>query len=278
MGLSWAAARSVDGAVKEHPCVDVVIPVFNGQETIVAALNSVLTGQGGWVRRIILVDDGSLDETASIIRKLGSPLIELVSTPNQGVARARNLGIEKASAEWIAFLDADDVWMPGKLEAQLRCAEETGSGFVCGSVSVQSSMASCEIPPKRLARGNFVATSSVLVKRTVLQQIQPVFTPGMSFAEDYLAWLKCVTLTPGYYLSIKLVDYILSERPRYRWGQILGNILALNFRYACFLGQAGAGRSQRIELGWAVFLGSLRSVLSIIKRFIGAYRAGPLNP
>jgi len=241
--------------VTEQPCVDVVIPVFNGQETIVAALNSVLTGQGGWVRRIIVVDDGSRDETASIIRKLGSPLIELVSTPNQGVARARNLGIEKASAEWVAFLDADDVWMPGKLEAQLGCAAEAGAGFVCGSVSAQSSMASCQISPKRLARGNFVATSSVLVRRSVLQQIQPVFTPGMSFAEDYLAWLKCVTLTPGYYLSIKLVDYILSERPRYRWGQILRNILALNYRYARFLGQAGAGWSQRVVLGGLSFWG-----------------------
>lgn len=264
--------------MSEQPCVDVVIPVYNGQETITAALNSVLIGQGGWVRRIIVVDDGSRDETAAIIRSLHSPLIELVSTPNQGVARARNLGIEKASAEWIAFLDADDLWMPGKLEAQLRSAKEAGAGFVCCSVSAQSSMASCEISPTRLARGNFVATSSVLVKRSVLQQIQPVFTPGMSFAEDYLAWLKCVTLTPGYYLSIKLVDYILSERPRYRWGQILRNILALNIRYAQFLGKTGAGWAQRLGLGWAVFLGSLRSVLSIIKRFIRAYRAGSLNP
>ena len=260
--------------MSKRPCVDVVIPVFNGQETIVSALNSVLTDQGGWVHRIIVVDDGSRDNTAAIIRKMNSPIIELVSTPNQGVARARNLGIEKASAEWIAFLDADDVWMPGKLEAQLRCAEEAGAGFVCGAVSVQSSMATCEISPKRLARGNFVATSSVLVRRSVLQQIQPVFTPGMSFAEDYLAWLKCVTLTPGYFLSIKLVDYILSERPRYRWGQILYNIGALNVCYARFLHQIGVGVRQRLGLVFAVFLGSLRSVLSICKRFIRSYIAG----
>lgn len=261
-----------------QPCVDVVIPVFNGQETIVTALNSVLHDQSCWVRRIIVIDDGSRDDTTEVIRQLNSPLIEIVSTPNQGVARARNLGIEKARAEWIAFLDADDVWMPGKLEAQLHCAREAGAGFVCGSARILSSTVSCEITPKRLAWGNFVATSSVLVRRSVLQQIQPVFTPGMSFAEDYLAWLKCVTLTPGYFLSIKLVDYILSERPRYRWAQILCNILLLNFRYARFLGQLGVQWSRRIELGWALFLGSLRSVLSIIKRFIRAYRLGSLNP
>jgi len=254
--------------------VDVVIPVFNGQETIVAALDSVLIGQGGWVHRIIVIDDGSRDETVATIRKLGCPLIEIVSTPNQGVARARNLGIEKATADWIAFLDADDLWVPGKLETQLRCAEEVGSGFVCSSVSAQSSMASCEISPKRLARGNFVATSSVLVRRSVLQQIQPVFTPGMPFAEDYLAWLKCVTLTPGYFLSIKLVDYTLSERPRYRWGQILFNICAVNVGYARFLRQIGVGVTRRLSLVFVVFLGSLRSVLSICKRFIRSYIAG----
>lgn len=257
--------------MNQQPCVDVVIPVFNGENTIISALNSVLTGQGAWVRRIIVVDDGSHDDTAKIIQNLDSPLVELVSTPNQGVARARNLGIGKTSTEWIAFLDADDVWMPGKLDMQLRAAKETGAGFVCGSVSAKASMASFEISPKQLARGNFVATSSVLVKRSVLQQIQPVFTPGMSFAEDYLAWLKCVTLTPGYYLSIKLVDYILSERPRYRWGQILRNIVAMNFRYARFLSQIGVEPTQRLGLVFAVFLGSLLSVLSICKRFIRSY-------
>jgi len=264
--------------VSKQPCVDVVIPVFNGRETIVSAIESVLTEQGTYVRRIIVVDDGSRDDTVERVRSLGSSMIELVSTPNQGVARARNLGIKKATAEWIAFLDADDVWMPGKLEAQLSSARQHGVGFVCGSVSAQSTLPSCRISPQLLARGNFVATSSVLVQRSVLQQIQPVFTPGMTFAEDYLAWLKCVTLTPGYYLSNKLVDYILSERPRYRWAQILRNIAALNIRYACFLGAAGAGWAQRFELGWAVFWGSWRSVLSIIKRFIRAYRAGSLNP
>jgi glycosyltransferase involved in cell wall biosynthesis len=264
----------MDGAVKEPTCVDVVIPVFNGRETIRAALASVLAGQGDCVHRIILVDDGSSDDTAQVVQGLGSPLIELVRTPNQGVARARNLGIEKSTAEWVAFLDADDVWMPGKLQAQLTAARKHGAGFVCGSVSAQSVMPSGTISAKVLARGNFVATSSALVKRSVLQQISPVFIPGMSFAEDYLAWLKCVTLTPGYYLSTKLVDYILSERPRYRWGQILRNIIAMNCRYARFLRQIGAGPTQRLGLGVALFMGSLRSVLSIIKRFTSSYRAG----
>ena len=100
--------------------MDVVIPVFNGVETIGDALTSVLNQQGDWVHRIIVIDDGSSDNTAKLVQDIGSPLIEIVSTPNQGVAKARNLGIEISAAEWIAFLDADDVWMPCKAENQIR--------------------------------------------------------------------------------------------------------------------------------------------------------------
>ena len=254
-------------------CVDVVLPVYNGKETIRKALNSVFAQQGDWVNRILVIDDGSSDDTAKLVQDLGNPLIQIVSTPNKGVAKARNLGIEKSTAEWIAFLDADDVWMPNKLVEQLRMAQEYDVGFVCASVSANSFMASCRINPQLLARGNFVATSSVLVKRSVLTRIQPVFTPGMSFAEDYLAWLKCVTLSPGYYIADKLVDYVLSKRPRYSWGLILRNIIAMNIRYASFLREINALPKQRIGLSFAVGVGSLRSILSICKRFIASYRS-----
>jgi hypothetical protein len=94
----------------------------------------------------------------------------------------------------------------------------------------------------------------------------------MSFAEDYLAWLKCVTLSPGYYIADKLVDYILSERPRYRWSLIFRNIIVLNIRYASFLNEINAQPKQRIGLAFAVGFGSLRSTLSICKRFLASYR------
>lgn len=272
--VSAAGTFVVDAPVNERPCVDVVIPVFNGRESIQAALNSVFEQKGEHIHRVIVIDDGSRDDTAQVVQILGNPLIELVRTPNQGVARARNLGIEKSTAEWIAFLDADDVWMPGKLAAQLTAAREHCAGFVCGSVSNQSLMPSGLISVKTLARGNFVATSSVLVKRDILQKLQPVFTPGMSFAEDYLAWLKCVTLAPGYYISTKLVDYILSERPRYRWGQILCNLVTMNTLYGVFLKTTEVPFLKRFGLSMVVFLGSLLSLLSIVKRFIQSYGTG----
>jgi teichuronic acid biosynthesis glycosyltransferase TuaG len=255
-------------------CVDVVIPVFNGRETIRAAIESVLKQEGDWLHRIIVIDDGSSDGTDQVVNDLCCPIIEFIRTPNQGVAKARNLGIERSTAEWVAFLDSDDVWMPTKLKVQFAVVNEYCSGFVCGAASECALMPSGVISANMLARGNFVATSSVLVKRSVLQKIIPVFTPGMTFAEDYLAWLKCVTLTPGYYTAIKLLDYTLSEHPRYNWRQILVNIVAVNLRYARFLSQINFGYAQQFILIFRLFIGSGRSVLSIIKRFIRSYRAG----
>jgi len=258
----------MDNLVNSLPCVDVVVPVFNGRKTIHAALQSVFDQQGSLVRRIIVVDDGSTDGTAGFIQGLYHPLIQLVCTPNHGVSMARNLGIDQSTAEWIAFLDADDVWMPGKLQAQLAVAQHYGAGFVCTSVSTRPAIGAGKIEVTTLVSGNFIATSSVLVKRSVLRQIRPVFKPGMSFAEDYLAWLKCLTLTSGYYLSTKQVEYSLSRHPRYRWGQILLNMAILNLYYGTFLHCSGVSPAQRFKLSLAVFLGSLRSLISILKRFI----------
>jgi glycosyltransferase involved in cell wall biosynthesis len=261
----------MDTPLNMLPCVDVVVPVFNGRKTIAAALQSILAQEGCLVCKIIVVDDGSTDGTASVIKGLSNPLIELISTPNQGVSRARNLGIDHTTAEWIAFLDADDVWMPNKLQVQLAAAQANGAGFVCASVGKKTGIPAGKITPRMLARGNFIATSSVVVKGHVLRQISPVFIPEMSFAEDYLAWLKCLTLTPGYYHSSKLVNYSLSQYPRYRWTRILLCMVQLNHRYNTFLLRSGVNWLDGFKLSVAVLLGSSRSLLSIIKRFITSY-------
>jgi glycosyltransferase involved in cell wall biosynthesis len=247
--------------------IDVVIPVFNGAKTIEKALRSVAQQDTGLIGRIIVIDDGSNDDSAEVVLALNLPEVELMQTENRGVAAARNLGIECSTAEWIAFLDADDVWVVGKLKAQLEAAKNHQAGFICGSINAMPVMDSRLIDAKRLSKGNFVATSTVLVRRDVLAHIQPVFASGMSFAEDYLAWLKCLTVCQGYYLSTTLATYDLSERPRYNWAQILRNIWRTNSLYAVFLSSEKIPVSERVLIQSSLALGSLRSVLSILKRF-----------
>lgn len=254
-------------------CVDVVVPVFNGRASIVQALESALAQDGPWLNRIIVIDDGSTDGTSEVVGAMGSERIKLVRTTNQGVAAARNLGISQSRSPWIAFLDADDWWEKDKLATQLRAAAQTGAGFVCGAVNHHPVSRSRVITAWSLWKGNSVATSSVLVRREVLAQIAPVFQVDMRFAEDYLAWLKCLTLTKGYYVASNVAAYILSETPRYRWAQIINNLTRLNIIFARFLWGRESGFLKKTILPAALFLGSLLSLASIAKRFLSSVRS-----
>jgi teichuronic acid biosynthesis glycosyltransferase TuaG len=254
-------------------CVDVVLPVFNGRSTIEQALDSVLKQSGPWLHHIIVVDDGSTDGTADLVASLGQARIQLLRTPNQGVAAARNLGVQTAQAPWIAFLDADDWWLQDKLQKQLQAAEQHGAGFVCGAVNNQAVQGLAALSAWTLCKGNTVATSSVLVQRDVLLRIAPVFQTGMPFAEDYLAWLKCLTITPGYYVASTVAMYLLSPVPRYRWGVILRNMLRMNGLYAQFLWRQKLPLHTKTGLPLALLAGSLVSLASIGKRFLQSARA-----
>ncbi len=97
------------------PFFSVVIPVYNKQAHIRATITSVLL-QEEKDYEIIIVNDGSTDESKKIILEFDDPKIRCFSTENKGVSKARNLGIQKAKGELIAFLDADDYWYPNHLE------------------------------------------------------------------------------------------------------------------------------------------------------------------
>lgn len=101
------------------PAVSVVIPLYNKSPYIARALNSVLS-QTIQDFEVIVVDDGSTDNGAEVVKVFNDPRIRLIQQKNRGVSAARNRGIEEAHAELIAFLDADDEWMREHLRTLLR--------------------------------------------------------------------------------------------------------------------------------------------------------------
>lgn len=105
--------------------VSVVIPVHNGEEHLREAIDSVLTQTYDPVD-IIVVDDGSTDESARVVQSFGS-LVRYCQQPQSGPSAARNRGVEVADGEWIAFLDADDLWEPEKVRKQLAALAEHGA-------------------------------------------------------------------------------------------------------------------------------------------------------
>ena len=99
--------------------VSVVIPVYNCEQYIAECIDSVL-GQTYENFEIIIIDDGSSDDSVKIVSEYDNDRIKLFRQNNSGSAVARNCGVEQASGIWIAFLDADDTWLPDKLQKQLE--------------------------------------------------------------------------------------------------------------------------------------------------------------
>jgi glycosyltransferase involved in cell wall biosynthesis len=109
--------------------ISCIIPVFNGEQYLAEAVESVLA-QSHQPIEIVVVDDGSTDGTPAVARAFGSRLT-YISQPRGGPAAARNRGVEQSCAELVAFLDADDVWLPEKVSLQVRRMEENPGVDLC---------------------------------------------------------------------------------------------------------------------------------------------------
>jgi glycosyltransferase involved in cell wall biosynthesis len=162
--------------------VSVVIPAHNAEHTIDETLRSIRS-QTHQALDIIVVDDGSRDQTAAIVRRHGSidPRVRLIEQPNAGVAAARNTGWRAARSDLIAFIDADDLWAPTKIERQLAVLRRAGEhvGLVyCWYWSIDGDSSVTGEPYRpcwrgkvldRLFLGNFVGSgSAALVRRQAL--------------------------------------------------------------------------------------------------------------
>ena len=115
---------------REAPLISVVIPTYNRAELIGEAVGSALKQEGVFALEILVVDDGSTDETAQILKERADPRMRVIRMEHRGACAARNTGIREAKGEYIAFLDSDDLWHPDKLAAQLKQIRETDADAV----------------------------------------------------------------------------------------------------------------------------------------------------
>jgi len=188
------------------PAASVVMPVYNRARVVVEALGSVFE-QTFKDFECIVVDDGSTDETADVVRGYGER-VRYVYQSNAGPGEARNRGIREASGRYVAFLDSDDLWLPQRLERQMEAAEAAGhepvlwfsdSEVVWDDGSAEPSewalgarfrpavahggSGLLERPNEFLVSGYIVNMSTVLVKRDALFRVG-MFRPGQRESED----------------------------------------------------------------------------------------------
>ncbi len=118
-----ASGQSDLPTMVKPPLISVVIPAYNSQGTIERAVRSALTQDYDPIE-VIVVDDGSEDRTAEVVRSIADGRIRLVRQPNAGPAAARNRGIGESRGEFVAFLDADDEWIPVHLTSCMKIFAE----------------------------------------------------------------------------------------------------------------------------------------------------------
>lgn len=183
--------------------ISVVVPTYNRREHVLRAIDSVIA-QTRPVSEIVVVDDGSTDGTGEAIESRYGQMVKVFRQENGGVSSARNHGIRKATGDWIAFLDSDDVWFPMKIELQTEALRAFGPEFgfcftnnvfagnpeMTGSVFEKSSFRSqpgpgiLEEPTRRMLDGREpFFTSSLLVLRSLLEVLDG-FDESLVVGED----------------------------------------------------------------------------------------------
>lgn len=182
------------------PLISVIIPVFNGEKTIKETIQSVL-GQTFSDFEIVVIDDGSTDATLSVLASIHDPRLKIFSYPNSGVAVSRNRGFSHASGEFIAFLDADDLWVPDKLEAQFKALQANPQAAVAYSwvnYITQSGEffrsgnyvnANGNVYPQMLVQSLLENGSNPLIHRNALTEVGG-FDQELCPAEDWDMWLR----------------------------------------------------------------------------------------
>ncbi len=165
----------------ETPLVSVIIPVYNGAEFITEAIASV-RAQVHVPTEIIVIDDGSSDQTAHVVQTLGCD-IRYVYQHNQGPAAARNRGLALAQGEFIAFLDADDLWPADKLVHQVASlATDAGAQVVWGHTQICAYQATAA-PSLALEPTWSSLLGSLLCRKAVFQMVG-AFEPTLRVNED----------------------------------------------------------------------------------------------
>lgn len=187
--------------MNDNPLISIIMPAYNAEKTISESIESVLkqTYQN-W--ELLVVNDGSKDNTSSVVKLFNNARIKLIEQVNGGVANARNNGIRQAQGEYIAFLDSDDLWLDEKLERQITFYQHNSEfGLVytdkkCFYERIEDAFYCKYKEPinidddyLRLLTHDYIATLTVMTKKEVLDKIG-TFDTELFGTEDWDLWIR----------------------------------------------------------------------------------------
>jgi glycosyltransferase involved in cell wall biosynthesis len=212
--------------MKHRDRISVVIPLYNKAQYILDAISSAIA-QGDGVGEIIVVDDGSVDSGAALVAEIAKnePKIRLLHQKNGGVSAARNTGIRAAREELVAFLDADDWYLPGYIESLLALNSAhknavmfcTGYYVVFGNGTRQTRLLKSNTPEiwsgvisnfyREWINLSFTCTNAIALRREFLLKQQIWFPVGERLGEDQDVWFRIAESGAVVYRNAPLVAY-----------------------------------------------------------------------
>ena len=179
--------------------VSVIIPTFNRAQKVSRAISSVLSQTFNDIE-LIVIDDGSIDETADVLAQFKDRITLIRHSENMGVSAARNSGIKASRSPLIAFLDSDDWWMPEKLETQVRYFRENPEVVICQTEEIWMRNGVRVNPWKKHIKPSgdifeqslklcVVSPSAVMIRRSIFDEVGQ-FDEEFPVCEDYDLWLR----------------------------------------------------------------------------------------
>ncbi len=213
-------------SLSNAPPVSVIVCVYNKESHIARSVQSVLS-QTFSNFELIVVDDGSTDGSADVVRRFNDPRLRLVCQENAGECGARNRGISEARAEWLAFLDGDDEWLPTFLERMMAAATKAPSA-VCAIFSNHGINAPKNNFVPRRAKGGVIddyldfylrnrnagaSSSSIVIRKDALLGAGQ-FPPGVTHGGDLDTWVRLAWTGKFIYIPKVLAVVHLEARGR----------------------------------------------------------------
>src|SRR3989338_2869812 len=198
-----------------HPLVSVIIPTYNYGHVVCEAVESVLH-QTYTNLEVIVVDDGSQDDTRQRVEKYRDR-IRYVYQPNKGLSAARNTGIKEAKGDYIAILDSDDIWLPTKIEEQMKVfAQYPEVGLIsCSGIEVDENGKVLDKVPRKgfsskkelmenlISRNVISGGSNAIFKKECISKVG-LFDEDLNSAEDWDMWLRIAN-----HYDVNVIDHPL---------------------------------------------------------------------
>jgi glycosyltransferase involved in cell wall biosynthesis len=214
--MTLPTSLTIDSA--QPKLVSIVVPVYNAEQYVAETLKSVLA-QTYQNFEVIIVDDGATDRSLEICQRFDDPRIKIIHQKNRGLAGARNTGIRHATGDYIGFLDADDIWLPNKVEKHVNHLNQSshvgisfsysafidGDGKYTGIYQIPRKIRNIT-PGYALCRNPIGNGSSAIIRRETLEAIKfqdnqqglvedCYFDESFQRAEDLECWVRIVTHT-----------------------------------------------------------------------------------